>query len=165
MGGVHKFYPTWRFGVKAGLTSALGIIVLGLASAVVLPQVLGTQSAVDPAVALQRIASLAPGVVFALVAAFIIVGRLCPFKATADGVLGSGVWGATRFVRWQDIDRVLPYAVYGMQLLKLESSVAKTVTVFMLADERSEASKFVELHAGARHPLAQWLRSAGGGAD
>src|ERR1700681_1198181 len=106
---IRKFYPTWRLSVRLGITYALAIIGCALLVQDIIPPLIGRASQVDLTTVLVRTVEIALFTMLALAGMFYGIGRLCPVKVTAEGVVGSTFLGRMRFVRWNDIDSVVPY--------------------------------------------------------
>ncbi|SRR5260221_8451249 len=158
MEGIRKFYPTWRLSVRLGTTYALAIIGCALFVQDIIPRLIGRGSQVDVTTVLARTVEITPFTILALAGMFYGIGRLCPVKVTAEGVVGSTFLGRMRFIRWNEIDSVVPYNV-GIRMLRLDGA-SEVAFVPMSLDDLSDLRAFVSHHAGPDHPLSRWLGSA-----
>jgi hypothetical protein len=157
MEGIRKFYPTWRLSIRLGATYTLAIIACTLLVQEIIPRLIGRGPQAAVTTVLARTATVTPFIMLALAGMFYGIGRWCPVKATVDGVVGSTLLGRMRFVRWKDINSVVPYNA-GIRMLRLESASEVTFLTMSL-DDLSDLRDFVSHHAGPDHPLSQWLGS------
>ena len=59
---------------------------------------------------------------------------------------------------WNEIDAIKPYWVYGLRMLRLETSNDGTYAVVALhIDDLRGLRDYVVANAGSTHPMALWL--------
>src|ERR1700736_5574348 len=133
MEGIRKFYPTWRLSVRLGATYTLAIIGCAFLIQDIIPRLIGRGSQVDVTTVLARTVAVTPFTMLALAGMFYGIGRWCPVKVTMEGVVGSTFLGRMRFVRWKDIDSVVPYNA-GIRMLRLEGASEVTFVPMSLDD-------------------------------
>jgi len=156
MEGERKFFPTWRLSVRLGTTYGVALAGFTLLTQEIVPHLTGQGPQIEFSVALVRTAEIAPFGVLAFTGLFYALGRLCPVKVTAAGVVGSTYWGRARFVKWSDVQRVAPYNL-GIRMLRLDCASPEYIFVPMRLDDRSDLRAFVSQYAGPDHPLTKWL--------
>jgi len=154
---VTRFFPTWRLSVRLGVSLAAATVGGVLLAVVFIPRLLGQVPKVPFASTVAPLALITSLAMFALAGAFYGFGRLWPVRLTPEGVIGTTGIGFKHLARWQDIERVVSYTVYGLRMLRLEGTNLKTTTTPMYIDDLSGVRSFISLHAGPDHPLSKWL--------
>jgi hypothetical protein len=83
---------------------------------------------------------------------------LFPASLSAEGVYGHSLWGARRFVRWQDIAAARTFRLFNLHWLRIYATDGKVTWLALFQSHKPEFSQEIQRLAPPVSPVLNYLR-------